>query len=114
MELDELLVLADDFRTWDHLKSQDKEFFESSTYEGVQQDLNVIQSQRQTTRTMMNMKRIHSFLTGMEHLEKVLSALRFQHPAKVMAYVWGPVRFLLKVRACPTVPSTTRNIADRF
>ncbi len=114
MDLDELLVLAEDFGTWDRLKSQDKEFFESSSYEGVQQDLNIIQSQRQTTRTMMNMKRIHSFLTGMEHLAKILAAIRFQHPAKVMACVWGPVRFLLKVRACPTVPSTTKNIADWF
>ncbi|KAK4043437.1 hypothetical protein C8A01DRAFT_43566 [Parachaetomium inaequale] len=97
MDLDELLDLAETFETWDHLKFQDKELFESSSYEAVQQDLNVIQSQRQTTRTMMNMKRIHSFLTGMAHLEKVLAAIRFQHSAKAMAYVWGPVRFLLKL-----------------
>lgn len=114
MDLHELLIFAETFGTWDHLKSQDKEFFESSNYEGVQQDLNVIQSQRQTTQTMMNMKRIHSFLTGMAHLEKVLAAIRFQHSAKVMAYVWGPVRFLLKVQACPAIPCHIKgNIADR-
>jgi hypothetical protein len=115
MDLDELLDLAETFETWDYLKFQDKEFFESSSYEAVQQDLNVIQLQRQTTRTMMNMKRIHSFLTGMAHLEKVLAAIRFQHAPKVMAYVWGPVRFLLKVQACPAVPCHIKaSIADRF
>ncbi|KAH7110714.1 hypothetical protein EDB81DRAFT_831516 [Dactylonectria macrodidyma] len=96
MDMDELLVLAEHFETWDLLKSQDKEFFASSSYENVHQDINVIQSQREITKTMMNMKRIQSFLAGMAHLEKVLAAIGFQHTAKVMAYVWGPVRFLLK------------------
>ncbi len=115
MDLDELLDLADTFGTWDRLKPQDKEFFESSSYEDVQQDLSTIQSQRQTTRTMMNMKRIHDFLTGMAHLERVLAAIKFRHSAKVMAYVWGPVRFLLKVPACPAAPCHIKaKIADRF
>ncbi|KAI1422036.1 hypothetical protein F5Y12DRAFT_800163 [Xylaria sp. FL1777] len=96
MDMDELLVLAERFGAWDLLKPQDKEFFESSSYEDVQQDINVIQSQQEITKTMMNMKRIHPFLTGMAHLEKVLTTIRFQHTAKVMAYVWGPIRFLLK------------------
>lgn len=95
-----MLVLAKNFGTWDLLKPQDREFFESSSYEDVQQDINVIQSQQEITKTMMNMKRIHPFLTGMAHLEKVLTTIRFQHTAKVMAYVWGPVRFLLKVHTC--------------
>ena len=103
MDVDELLGLAETFETWDCSKFRDKEFFESSSYDAVQQDLNVIQLQRQTTRTMMNMKRIHSFLTGMAHLEKVLVAIRFEHSSKVMAYVWGPVRFILKV--CTSVSS---------
>ncbi|GAB1314542.1 Zinc finger protein (Fragment) [Madurella fahalii] len=103
MDPDKLLDLAETFRTWDRLKSQDKELFESSSYEGVQHDLNAIQSQRQITKTMMNMKRMHRFLTGMAHLEKVLAAVRFPHSAKVMAYVWGPVRFLLN----------TTNLNDR-
>ncbi|RYO92418.1 hypothetical protein DL766_000388 [Monosporascus sp. MC13-8B] len=96
MDMDELLMLAEKFETWDRLKPQDKDFFESSSYEDVQQDINVIQSHQEITKTMMNMKRIHPFLTGMAHLEKVLTTIRFQHTAKVMAYVWGPVRFLLK------------------
>ncbi|RMZ91157.1 hypothetical protein DV736_g1623, partial [Chaetothyriales sp. CBS 134916] len=103
MDMEELLVLAEKFGTWDLLKSQDKKLFESSSYEDVQQDLNVIQSQREITKTMMNMKRIYPFLTGMTHLEKVLTSIGFQYTAKVTAYVWGPVRFLVK----------TTNITDR-
>src|SRR5947209_5530945 len=99
--MDELLDLAEDFGAWGLLKAQDKESFELSSYEDVQHDMNIIQSQREMTKTMMNMKRLHSFLTGMAHLEKVLATIGFQHTAKVMAYVWGPVRFLLKVHACP-------------
>ncbi|RYP79132.1 hypothetical protein DL771_000110 [Monosporascus sp. 5C6A] len=96
MGMDELLDLAEKFRSWDLLKPRDKDFFESSCYEDVQQDINAIQSHQEITKTMMNMTRIHPFLTGMAHLEKVLTTVRFQHTAKVMAYVWGPVRFLLK------------------
>ncbi|KAH6632300.1 hypothetical protein F5144DRAFT_603045 [Chaetomium tenue] len=103
MDVDELLGLAETFETWDFLKFRDKDIFESSSYDAVQQNLNVIQLQRQTTRTMMNMKRIHCFLAGMVHLEKVLAAIRFEHSSKVMAYIWGPVRFLLK----------TTNLNDR-
>ncbi|KAI1635197.1 hypothetical protein F4809DRAFT_467935 [Biscogniauxia mediterranea] len=112
MDMNELLVLAKRFETWDLLKPQDKEFFESSSYRDVQQDINGIQSQQETTKTMMNMKRIEHFLTGMTHLEKVLNAIRFHHTAKVMAYIWGPVRFLLK-----TTNSTERafdNILDVY
>ena len=105
MEMDELLVLAEKFGSWDLLKSQDKDFFESSSYEDVRQDMNVIQSHREITKTLMNMKRIQPFLTGMVHLEKVLATIRFQHTVRVMAYVWGPVRYLLKVHACQALLS---------
>ncbi|KAI0592764.1 hypothetical protein F4775DRAFT_580879 [Biscogniauxia sp. FL1348] len=96
MGMDELLSLVEKFETWGILKPQDKEFFESSSYRDVQQDINTIQSQQEISKTMMNMKRIQPFLTGMAHFEKVLITIRFQHTAKVMAYVWGLVRFLLK------------------
>ncbi len=101
MDMDELLVLTENFGD---LKSQDKEFFESSSYEDVQQDVAAIQSHQEITKTMMNMKRIQPFLTGMAHLEKVLATIRFHHTAKVMGYVWGPVRFLLKVRMRSSTP----------
>jgi len=105
MSLDDLLAAAEDFAAWDLLKAQDKDLFESSGYENVLEDINVIQSKRESTMKMMNMRRIQPFLTGMAHFEKVLRTLAFPHTAMVMAYVWGPVRYLLKVRSSfPSIP----------
>ena len=98
MDPDELLHLVEDFGAWDLLKRPDKNFFETSSYEDLQQDIVDIQSRREIMRAMMNMTRLQPFLTGMAHLEKVLHTIGFQHTAKAMGYVWGPVRFLLKVR----------------
>lgn len=98
MDLNELLHLVEAFGAWDLLKRPDKNLFETSRYQDLQQDLVDIQSQREITRAMMNMTRIQPFLTRMAHLEKVLHTIEFQDTAKVMGYVWGPVRFLLKVR----------------
>ena len=98
MDLDELVRIAEGFETWAVLKPRDKVSFASSSREDVIQELGVIQAQRDMTKTMMDMTRIQPFLTGIHHLEKVLNALGFQHTAKVMSYVWGPVRYLVKVR----------------
>lgn len=99
MSTNELLKIARDFL--ETLRPQDKESFESSSYDSVLQDVNDIQSQRELTRTMINMKRIHPFLIGMAGLEKVFVAIDFQQVSSVMACVWGSIRYLLKV-ICPS------------
>lgn len=96
MDTNELLSIANKFLAED-IKPYEKELFQSSSYENVSEYIGSIQSIRESTKNMINMKRIHPFLTGMEHLEKVLVTIGFQHVAKVMACVWGPVRFLLEV-----------------
>jgi hypothetical protein len=111
--MDDLVLLADQFGSWELLKPQDRRLFELSDYENVQQDLGLIQSQRETARTMMNMRRIHPFLEGMAHFEKLLVALDFQHTAKVMTYIWGPVRFLLKVPFYPKVLAQQRTLLTK-
>ena len=78
-------------------KPYEKELFQSTTNEDVLEYINSIQSIRESTRNMINMKRIKPFLTGMEHFEKVLTALEVEHVVKIMACVWGPLRFLLEV-----------------
>lgn len=95
MSTNELLRIAREFRKT--LRPQDKEAFESSSYNDVLQDVNDIQSQRELTKTMINMKRIQPFLIGMVNLEKILVAIKFQQVSDVMACVWGSIRFLLKV-----------------
>lgn len=95
MSTNELLKIAREFRKT--LRPQDKETFETSSYNDVLQDVNDIQSQRELTKTMINMKRIQPFLIGMVNLEKILVAIKFQQVSDVMACVWGSIRFLLKV-----------------
>jgi hypothetical protein len=80
MSTNELLKIAREFL--ETLRPQDMEVFESSSYGDVLQDVNGIQSQRELTRTMINMKRIHPFLTGMAGLEKVFVAINFQQVSK--------------------------------
>ncbi|KAL6904141.1 hypothetical protein GGI43DRAFT_421611 [Trichoderma evansii] len=101
MSTNELLMVATEFRK--ALRPQDKDAFESSSYDDVLQDVNDIQSQRELTKTMINMKRIEPFLTGMINLEKVLVAIKFEEALDSMACVWGSIRFLLK----------TTNLSDR-
>ncbi|OTA02515.1 hypothetical protein A9Z42_0028950 [Trichoderma parareesei] len=96
MDLKELLEIADEFLV-EAVKSYEKELFRSTTNENVREYINSIQSIRESTKNMINMKRILPFLTGMEHFEKVLLALKFKHVAKIMASVWGPLLFLLEV-----------------
>ncbi|KAH8889023.1 hypothetical protein GQ53DRAFT_723812 [Thozetella sp. PMI_491] len=113
MDLDEMLVLVERFSSWDMLKHQDKELFESSSLEDLQRDINAIQSQQEITQTLMNLTRIEPFLTGMTHFEKALIAVGFQHTSKAMAYVWGPVRYLLKLfRELPESEACLKHIYE--
>lgn len=105
MSTNELLTIAREFLKT--LRPLDKETFESSSYDDVLKDVNDIQSQRELTKKMINMKRIHPFLIGMASLEKVLVAIKFQQTSDVMACIWGSIRFFLKVMGSPA--SCSRN-----
>lgn len=98
MDPNEMLVIVDKFIA-EVTNTDQKEQFESSSYDQVLQVINKIQSIRESTKNMMNMKRIHLFLTGMEHFEKVMIKLKLdqQHVVKLMGCVWGPTQFLLEV-----------------
>lgn len=110
MSTNELLKIAREFLGT--LRPQDKEFFESSSYSDVLQDVNDVQSQRELTRTMINMKRIHPFLIGMASLENILAAINFSQASNVMACVWGSIRFLLKVNGSLPLNLEIMSMAD--
>lgn len=96
--MDDLLTCAEAFKEWNAIKVDDKEkYFNSSTYEDVLRDVSSIQSRQLLTKTMMNLKRLEPFLTGMAHLEKTLTSIKCQETPRIMSCVWGPIRFLLKV-----------------
>lgn len=102
MDPKELLDIVDKFLA-EAVKPYAKGLFQSTALDDVREYINSIQSIRESTKNMINMKRIQPFLTGMEHFEKALVALNFEHVAKIMACVWGPLRFLLEV--CPKMSS---------
>jgi hypothetical protein len=83
----------------DSLKPHHKEQFENSTLEDMQTELSDIQSKQDQTKTLMNMNRIEKFLSGMEDLSKALTAINNRDAGHAMAYVWGSIRFLLRVCA---------------
>lgn len=96
--MDDLLTCAEDFQEWDAVKALDRDkFFKSSSYGDVLQDVSGIQSRQLLTKTMMNLKRLEPFLTGMAHFEKTLTSLKCQHTSRIMSCIWGPIRFLLQV-----------------
>ncbi|KAJ0150693.1 hypothetical protein CTA2_412, partial [Colletotrichum tanaceti] len=93
---DALAQSADGFRAL--LDTTHVRDFEKATGRDVYRDLQAIQFQRQEKRTMMNLGRIQMFLDGMDGLQHVLEALLEPgRAAGIMAYVWGPMRFLLEV-----------------
>lgn len=79
------------------LRPSDKQIFQSGSFEDVQRELFVIQSQRDKTKSMMNMNRIRDFLNRMEELKEYLELAEAGEAGQAMAYIWGSVRFLLKV-----------------
>lgn len=79
------------------LRPTDRQGFKTSTFEDLQRELSTIQSQQDKTKTLMNMNRIRDFRGGMEELKKSLEFSKAGDVEKAMAYVWGPMRFLLQV-----------------
>lgn len=82
-----------DFKKRLTLKEQND--FQFTTLDGVKRELARIQKEQQDLKTMMNMSRIQSFLEGMNELGKVIEV--FLNASNFVAFVWGPVKFLLQV-----------------
>ncbi|KAI8191410.1 Gastrula zinc finger protein XlCGF8.2DB [Colletotrichum sp. SAR 10_65] len=93
-EADSLAKAARKFKAI--LNTKDAEEFEESRKKVVCEELNLLQTQQQATRNLMNMKRLQRFLDGMGDLQTVLEKLDFQAVDSVMACIWGPIRFFFK------------------
>ncbi|OHE92072.1 hypothetical protein CORC01_12653 [Colletotrichum orchidophilum] len=69
----------------------------------VYRSLSDIQCKQVTSKTLMNLNRIELFLSGMLSLQDVLNDREMGDVEGIMAFVWGPMRFLLE----------TTNVNDR-
>lgn len=79
------------------LTDKEKEEFGSITLQDVHKTILSIQNSQENTKTLRNMARLQSFLEAMEQFGKVIEV--FPNASNFVAYVWGPMKFILQVRA---------------
>lgn len=84
------------------LTPKEQNDFQFTTLDGVKREIARIQKQQDDLKTMMNMSRIQSFLEGMNELGKVIEV--FLNASNFVAFVWGPLKFLLQVRHRSCLP----------
>lgn len=73
--------------------------FQFATLEDVRLEMARIQAAQASRKEMMNMPRIQSFLEAMDQFGKVIEV--FLNTSEFVAFVWGPIKFLLQVRSKP-------------
>jgi hypothetical protein len=78
------------------LTQKEQDDFQFTTLEEVRKVIARIQNEQESTKAMMNMSRIQSFLEAMQQFGKVIEV--FSNASKFVAFVWGPMKFLLQVR----------------
>jgi hypothetical protein len=73
--------------------------FQQTTYEQLCQEVIRIQHDQEKNKTMMNLPRLQSFLEAMHNFGKVIEV--FLNVSDAVAFMWGPVKFLLLVCSAP-------------
>lgn len=83
------------------LTPREENQFRNTTVESAKSEIHSIQHDRETLKTMMGMKRLERFITLMENLDRTLDKSSLFPDAgergEFMAFIWGPMVFLLKV-----------------
>lgn len=79
------------------LTGTDLTAFRSTTYEELLHEILRIQYEQEQTKSMVNLGRIQSFLEAMEQFSKTIEI--FLNVSDMVAFVWGPIKFLLLVRS---------------
>lgn len=82
-------------RIIDGLSPAEKEEFRFSTLEDVHAEISKIQKAQEPDRRLRNLPRIKAFLEGMEQFGKIIEV--FLNVSDIVAFVWGPVKFLLQI-----------------
>ncbi|KAL3470718.1 hypothetical protein BJX99DRAFT_267263 [Aspergillus californicus] len=77
------------------LSDRQKHDFSVTKYEDVQITIEIIQSEYGEKKELQNMARIQGFLEAMSEYGKVVEV--FLNSTPFLAYVWGPIKFILQV-----------------
>jgi ABC-type sugar transport system ATPase subunit len=87
--------------------------FQSTTLKDVRNTIVRIQHDQDNTKSMRDMARIQSFLEAMEQLSEVIEV--FLNVSNFVAFVWGPIKFLLQVGSVPYSQRTDQSMVfDRI
>lgn len=70
--------------------------FEITSLKDVREVVARIQKEQESVKQMMNMPRIQSFLEAMKQFGNIVEV--YLNASQFVAFVWGPVKFLLQVR----------------
>jgi hypothetical protein len=79
------------------LKPSERAQFRTASLDDLKITLLSIQAEQRARKQMMHMGRIRSFLEAMEQFGKVIEV--FLNVNNFLAFVWGPIKALLLVRA---------------
>jgi hypothetical protein len=71
--------------------------FRNTQYDEFCIALDDLQEEQRKRREMMNLSRIQGFLEGMQYLGRTIEV--FVNANDMVAFIWGPIKFLLLVRA---------------
>lgn len=112
--MDRILSLADEFASWNLLKSEHKNAFECTGQAEAHNTLFKIQRDQDAAGNMMNMARLERFLDGMCHLEKTLDLLLPESgdSQRAMSFIWGPLSFF--VQETKDIERAFDNILDTY
>lgn len=72
--------------------------FTNTTYEDLCREIIRIQGEQDSRKEMMHLSRISSCLEAMHQFGKTIEI--FLNVADVIAFIWGPMKFLLLVSSC--------------
>ncbi|KAH7381988.1 hypothetical protein BKA64DRAFT_584001 [Cadophora sp. MPI-SDFR-AT-0126] len=84
-------AVLEDFKK--SLNTKQIQNFQFSTLDDVRQTALEIQNEQDQTKSLMNMTRLESFLEAMDQFGKVIGV--FVNASSFVAFVWGPIKFLL-------------------
>lgn len=79
------------------LTDREKTEFESTTFGDLEHAMANIQRKHSSQKKQQGMRRLEGFLEGMKEFDKIIQV--FVNTSEVLAFVWGPMKFLLQT-AC--------------
>jgi hypothetical protein len=92
------------------LTQKELDAFSFSTLEDVHKEIDRIQSEQGSQKQMMNMTRLQSFLEAMDQFGQVIEV--FSNASLFVAFIWGPVKFILQVRNNSKACTSTQQLPE--